>query len=286
MEELAARRKRVQIVYMIHTILYGAALGLALLKQYPPSFIIGGANMILYFLYVRGQVKGYSDAVARANVVHGLCEPLESARFTDRKGLTLESFEAMELLPIRAVKGSLLVREGFEGEGFGLTLRGWEMTLHYPVTFGGKTNYKFLSGTVLTAEGASAPWESDWLLLRREMLDRTAQAEFLSRRGYVRAECPLEGLDADFLAYGRAEGARIPRETAQRLLKCFQKAASLGAVHLSPKGAAVYLGNRFYTGRTKVRDLPTEEQLRRNHLPERDGVWELFRYWAAAGKTK
>jgi hypothetical protein len=35
---------------------------------------------------------------------------------------------------------------------------------------------------------------------------------------------------------------------------------------------------KVYTDRLKVRDLPTEEQLRRNPLPERDDVWDFFQY--------
>ena len=51
----------------------------------------------------------------------------------------------------------------------------------------------------------------------------------------------------------------------------------LAAVRLAPNQAAVYLENRFYTGRTKIRDLPNEKWLTHCPLPERDAAWDLFR---------
>lgn len=281
---LAGRRRRVQIWYVIHTLLYGAALALGLLEHQAAAFAVGGGNMLLYFLFLRGQVRGYSAAVAQANVLHGLCAPLKEAAYTGREGLDTARFQALGLLPIRDHEKSLLVREGFEGRGFGLTLKGWEVSFHYPVYTGSRTDYRFLNGCVLTAEGAAAAdRDGDWLLIRRGMVDEAAQAAFAGTVGSARCACPVEKLAEGFDIYSKT-GKELPRQWAERLNRCFQQAGSLGAVRIAPEYAAVYLGNRFYTGRTKVRDLPNEERLLHCPLPERDAVWELFRFWAAAGK--
>lgn len=283
-EALAQQRRRVQICYVIHTLLYGAALALGLLGHYTLAVAVGGGNMALYFLFLRGQVKGYSDAVSQARILHGLCAPLKEARYTGREGLDTEQFQALELLPIRNHAAGLLVREGFEGKGFALSLKGWEVSFHYPVYTGSRTDYKFLNGSILTTEGAAtADPDGDWLLIRRGMVDHAAQDAFTGAAGLARCACPLEKLAEAFDTYSK-NGEELPRRWAERLNKCFQQAGSLGAARITPGHAAVYLGNRFYTGRTKVRELPDAEQLKRNPLPERDAVWELFRFWSSAGK--
>lgn len=281
---LARRRRQVQIYYVVHTLFYVAALVLGLQEHYVLAVAVGGTNMVLYFIFLRRQVRNYSDAVSQARILHGLCGLLKEARYTGRKGLDLARFQTFELLPIRNHAGSLLVREGFEGTGFGLSLSGWEVSFHYPVSAGGRTDYKFLNGSILAAEGAAAPdLDGDWMLLRRGMVDQAAQAAFTAASGLAHCACPVEKLTEHFDIYSKT-GEELPRRWAERLSKCFQQAGSLGAVRIAPSHAAVYLGNRFYTGRVKVRELQDAERLRCSPLPERDAVWELFRFWSFAGK--
>lgn len=283
-EALAKQQKRVQVCYVIYTLIYVAALALGVRELLVPAVIIGGANMVVYFLFLRGQVKGYSSAVARTNILCGLCEPLKAAEYTGREGLNLTTFQSFALLPIRDHPSSLLVREGFAGEGFGLSLKGWEVSFHYPIYRSGRTDYKFLNGSILTAEGPTGPDEDgDWLLIRKGMVDAAAQNVFVEKNGFQACGCPIEDLSKNFDVYS-ITGGQMPRRWAERFNKLFKQAGSLGAVRASPRAAAVYLGNRFYTGRTKVRDLPSAEKLKHNPLPERDGVWEFFRFWSTAGE--
>lgn len=283
-EALAKRRRRVQICYVLHTLLYAVALLLGVTRHYVPAVAVGGGNMVLYFLFLRGQLRGYSDAVSQARILYGLCAPLKEARYTGRAGLDVARFQALGLLPIRGHEKSLLVREGFVGKGFGLELEGWEVSFHYPVHAAGRISYKFLSGSILMARGAAAPdREGDRLLIRHGMVDSSAQDKFARESGWTRCGCPIENLGKNFDIYSKT-GEELPRQWAERLNRCFQQAGSLGAVRIAPEYVAVYLGNRFYTGRTKVRDLPDLDLLKHSPLPERDAVWELFRFWAAAGR--
>ena len=285
-EDLAKRQKRVQVCYVAYTLIYVAALALGVRELLVPAVVIGGANMVGYFLFLRGQVKGYSHAVARANILCGLCRPLTEAEYTDREGLDWAAFQDLALLPIRDHPSSLLVREGFAGKGFGLSLKGWEVSFHYPVYGKGRTDYRFLSGSILTAEGPARPdGDGDWLLIRKGMVDAAAQDVFVEKSGFRACKCPVEALSKSFDVYSRT-GAPMPRGWADQFSRLFKQAGSLGAVRASPRAAAVYLGNRFYTGRTKVRELPGADKLERNPLPERDKVWEFFRFWSTAGKNR
>lgn len=283
-EQLEAQRKRVQVIATAHAAVYLAAVVLAVLRLYAPCVAVAGVNLLVFVFFVRRQIKGYSQAAARANVLCGLCAPLEEAQFTGRTGLSTQQFRDLAMLPLRNVDDSLLVRAAFSGQGFGLELWGCEMTLHYPVEGAKNTQYRFLSGTLLTAVPQSKAWEGDWLLLRRGLVDEEAQRAFLEERGYAPAGCPEGKLDERFQLYA-GDGAReMPRWLSRRLSRLVEKAERTGAVRLTAKKAAVYLENRFYTGRTKVRDLPDEEWLTHCPLPERDAVWELFQSLGAEEK--
>lgn len=281
-EQLEAQRRRAQGIGIAHAGVYLAAVVLVALRLYVPAAVAAGVNLLVFLFFVRGQIKGYSQAVARANVLCGLCAPLEEARFTGRAGLSAEQFRSLALLPIMEGDNSLLVRAAFSGRGFGLELGGCEMTLHYPAPGAKNTRYRFLSGTLLTAAPRSKTWAGDWLLLRRGLLDEAVQRAFLEERGYTPAVCPESRVSGRFQLYA-GDGAReMPRWLARRLSRTLEKAECLGAVRLTADRAAVYLENRFYTGGAKVRDLPDEAWLTHCPLPERDGVWELFESLGAA----
>ena len=170
------------------------------------------------------------------------------------------------------------MRAAFSGQGYGLDLEGCEFTLHYAAPGArDKNQYRFLSGTLLTAEPRTGAWPGDWLLLRRGLLDEAAQSTFLEERGYTPASCPDGKLNDRFQLYAGDGVQEVPQWLARRLSRAAEQSDRLGAVRLTGKQAAVYLENRFYTSRTKVRDLPNEKWLTHCPLPERDGMWELFR---------
>lgn len=281
-EALKARQKKAQLISILPIFLCALAAGLMIAKL--PAFGGGVAGMalVLYFTYVR-KVKGeYSDAVAETNIRFGLCEGLDRVKYTGRKGLTTESLDALAMLPIQE-KSSLLVRQGFSGESKGLTLKGWEMTFNFPEKGETKTRYQFLSGTILTAEGGGeTDPAADWLLLRTGLLSASVETDFVKEKGYRTCGCPEE-LGETFHVYTRGDLDQLPAHWAKRLEKLIAESPALGAFRLSPTRAAVYLRSRFYTEAVKPGFLPSEAQFRHNPLPERDGVWELFRYWGSAG---
>lgn len=281
-EQLEAQRKRVQIIAIAHAAVYLAAVVLAVLQLYGAAAAVAGINLVAFLFVVRGQIKGYGEAVARANVLCGLCAPLEEAQFTDRTGLDAAQFKALGLLPILEGDNGLLVRAAFSGQGFGLKLDGCEMTLHYAVQGTKSTQYRFLSGTLFTAAPCSGAWEGDWLLLRRGLLDEAVQRAFLEERGYTPADCSERMVNDRFLLYAGDGAQEMPRWLARRVGRVMDETDRLGAVRLTPDRAAVYLENRFYTGKTKVRDLPDEKWLVHCPLPERDAVWKLFQSLGAA----
>ena len=51
------------------------------------------------------------------------------------------------------------------------------------------------------------------------------------------------------------------------------------ALRLSPDTAAVYMDRRFYTGSKYPASMPTAQRLQGNTLPERDDLWQFFRWW-------
>lgn len=277
--ELEELRKRTQIICVVHGVIYALAIALAAVGQYAAGTALAAVNLLAYLLFLRRRIGAYSQAAARENILCGLCAPLEEARYDDRDGLSAEQFRALGLLPMREGDNSLLRRAAFSGQGFGLELEGCEITLHYAAApgAGNKNQYRFLSGTLLTAAPQSGAWEGDWLLLRRGLLEENAQRTFLEERGYAPADCPEGKLNDRFQLYAGDGAQEMPRWLVRRVGRLAEQADRLGAVRLTENRAAVYLENRFYTGRTKIRDLPNEKWLAHCPLPERDGVWELFR---------
>ena len=86
-QELAQLRRRVQIFYTAHTVLYAAALGLLVWRPARMAgLVLGVANMVFYFLWLRGQVKGYSNAVTAARTRLGVCAPLADPAPPGRQG--------------------------------------------------------------------------------------------------------------------------------------------------------------------------------------------------------
>lgn len=281
-QELEELRKRTHIIGGVHAVIYALAVALAAVGQYVPGAVLAGANLLVYVLFLRRRIGAYSEGAARENILCGLCAPLEEARYTGRTGPGAQQLRALGLLPMREGDNSLLTRAAFSGQGFGLELTGCEMTLHYAAPgAGGKVQYRFLSGTLLTAAPRSGTWTGDWLLLRRGLLDEAAQAAFLEEQGYTPAACSQEKLSGRFQIYAGDGAGELPRWLARRVERLAEQSKCLGAVRLTEKQAAIYLENRFYTGRTKVRDLPNEKWLLHCPLPERDGVWELFRSLSA-----
>lgn len=280
-QELAQLRRKVQVYYTAHTVLYAAALLLLIWKPTRMAgLVLGVANMAFYFLWLRGKVKGYSTAATQANIRLGICAPLTDAALTGRSGITAEDLDRWQFLPRRLGKGSsLLVQNGFTGKlDDGQTVSGTEVTLHYPYeTAGGKETFSFLNGTLLWTT-APAPEQGDWLLYHKGMLHELSQRAYLAQHGYFPVELGEDGLGETFECYSHTEGAQLPDYLARRLEKIAADSKTLGAVRICEQGSMLFFRNRFYTVTLKVRDLPEEKELEANLLPERDEVFGFFRW--------
>lgn len=277
-QELAQLRRKVQIFYTVHTVLYAAALGLLVWRPTRMvGLVLGVANMVFYFLWLRGQVKGYSNAVTAARTRLGVCAPLADAALTGKGALSGEEFDRWQILPRREGKGeSLLTQNGFAGTLDGRKVAGTEVTLHYPYKNAqGRQDFSFLNGTLLWCE---APAQGDWLLYHKGMLHELSQRAYLAQHGYFPVELGEDGLGETFECYSHTEGAQLPDYLARRLEKIAADSKTLGAVRICEQGSMLFFRNRFYTVTLKVRDLPEEKELEANLLPERDEVFGFFRW--------
>lgn len=287
-EKLAGLRRTVRGIYLAHMLVYVLVLVLLAAKVQIPAVVLGVVNMLISLLYVRRRAVAYSDQATRLNIRLGLCAPLEDAACTGKDGMSQQDFTALQMLPTGSSKGDgLMCHNGFAGRGFGMELRGFEATMAYPYQGNAKrTLYRYLNGSVLTADGLPQGHQrGDWLLLRRGLLVDEAQRTFVQRCGYYSLTDPdaAEGaLENDFYIYTHTPDAELPQHLRRRLAQLVQAAPDAAAVRLTPQGAAVYLQDQFYTVTIPLHYLPEPKQIAANPLPQRDAVWELFRYWAKA----
>lgn len=277
--QLKEQRHRTQMIGLVHIAVYVIAIVLMVLRMQGPAMVLGIGNVMLYILLVRRLLTRYSQAVTNANLQCGLCKPLEEAWCTDGFGMTEAEFEDLKMLPLRRGKGSsLMTHNGFAGQMDDLSVKGFEATFHYPyVTEQGKTSYRFLNGTLLVSRGEKKEG-AEWLLLHKSLLEKDAEQLFLEQNGYRNAAFSAGGLE-DFLLCTTQETAEVPEALCQHLELLARGAKSLGAVRLGSDVCAVFLVNRFYTRRVKVRELPEATALCANPLPERDAVLALMRWW-------
>ena len=277
LQELAAKRDRLQKISMGYFAMIVLVILLLFIGPGLAGMILGVALLAFYFVWLRRQTQEYSDTANRARILNGLCAPLKDPVFLGSTGLTVRELEDMAMLPVQADDHGLLIRQGFEGKKDAGTCRGWEVTFHYQL--GAKrTSYAFLSGTLMTKafdrEIAGMP---EWVAVRRELVDEGILAGFLREKGYTLVN-PENADWKNRMVLGLRNGKAVPEKILPRVAGFFSGLERVGAVHCTEKEAAVFLDHRFYTDKLKVRDLPTEEQLRTNPLPERDEVWDFFQF--------
>lgn len=276
---LEAKRRRLQLIGMGCFVGLGLALGLWMYGRVMPALALWAALLVFYFAWLRRQMRGYSDDIARINVLNGLCAPMADARFLGDGGMMLQDFVQTTMLPAREAPSSLLLRQGFEARLDGMTLRGWEITFHYKKPTDKKNDFEFVSGSVLTARfDAPIDTDEDWVLTHKQVIAARVMTEHMSKHGYRPANCEIKALREAFTIGGR-DGRAFPTEWAKALVALRERAGRLAAVRLSKEGVSVYLDRRFYTNKTRIRDLPTPAQLTANPLPERDAILALFRDW-------
>lgn len=276
---IAARQKRLQMVGLGCLMVFGLLLGLFMYGRYEIALPICGVMLVFYFAVLRRGLRDYSDEISKTNILRGLAAPLEDAEYLGSCGMTAREFADCAMLPMRDIDDAILLRQGFQGRTDGGLLRGFEMTFHYHKQSEKRNDFDFVSGTFLS-ERFDCPINGaeDWLLVHRNMIDPKVLSNHLTQRGYKSAKCEIKALREAFIIASRGEGA-FPTELAKRILALREKAPRLGMLRLCGEGCMVFLDRRFYTDKTKVRDLPTEAQLLTNPLPERDAIIALFRDW-------
>ena len=121
---LAAKRSRLQKISIGAFAGLAAAVALLVFGQRLPALALGAAVLVFYFAWLRRQIVGYSDDIARASVLNGLAAPLRDPVFLDRQGMTVEELDALAMLPVRREGDALMLRQGFEGRRGGGVCRG------------------------------------------------------------------------------------------------------------------------------------------------------------------
>lgn len=279
LQELDSLRKRNRMMLLGWAVVFlAAAAVIFVMKQTGIGLLICFLNLIFYMFYIRREMVRYSDEVALGTIRHGLCRSLQNVECRRKNGFSREQFESWKMLPVYDGKKSFMSRNTFSGESNGKKLSGSEITFHYPVIgTGGRTEFRFLSGVFLTAEG-SCEHTGDWLFLRKGLLEEEAGKEFLKTNGYNRCSC-LEELEKDFHVYCTDGNAVLPEDVAERIETLRKKSRNPGAVRLTDNGAAVYLDRCFFAGGGYPKTDPTKELLEMNYFLERDEIWRLFRFW-------
>ena len=229
-------------------------------------------NIALYFLLGRKLITAHENALNEASIRYGLCAGMKKAVFTGSEGLSAEEFASRKMLPFDPASGKLLVRQGFQCRKDKMTVRGWEITFHYPDLSAGKNKYEFMSGSLFTCTGDDGGKLPDLLLLRKNMLTGQAEQDLISRYHQL----PFSEEENGFCLY--AGGEEEPDASlAAGYQELIRAVPALGAVRTDDQSVCIYLNNRFYTEKVRPGFIPSETQLKRNPLPELDAVLAFFR---------
>lgn len=255
---------------------FAVALLLLLRGQIPYGVLLLAVSVVL-LLMARQLGRQYARNAAAANLCFGLARDLEGFAYRASGGMDEAAFRAWSLLPLADGDRRLLCRNTFSGRRDGLDLAGSEVTFHYKADAGGTAGYRFLSGTLLTAETGDRPGGDGWLLLNGDLAEEPELRRFLEEAGWR----PAAALNGRRLF---ARGEQTPGEDLLSRLSGLPE--SVTALRLASGGAAAYLDRRFYTGARYPSARPTPERLRENTLPERDPVWDLFGWWLSPDRPR
>ncbi len=275
LENLASMRRRLQIINIGIAVILLLSVVMIFTGIRMPGLIMGIAGMIAYFGWSKWQSRKYSNEVSKANIIYGLCAPFEDPVYLGRKGITEVDLEKMAMLPVQPGRSNMLVFQGFEGKKEGAVCRGWETAFRYQKSEK-RTDVAFLTGTLITwTFPVPVPEAPEWLALQKNLVHGPVMEAFLSKNGYCPVPAGDSSFEKDYLLAAR-NGSAIPEQMIARIAAFCGKVKQVGAVHASADNAAVFLDHRFYTDKTKIHDLPQENQLRQNPLPERDDLLALF----------
>ena len=229
-------------------------------------------NIALYFLLGRKLTTAHENALNEGSIRFGLCAGMKKTEFTGSEGLSAESFSSRKMLPFDPASGKLLVRQGFRCRKDKMSFKGWEITFHYPDLSAGKNKYEFMSGSLFSCTEDDSGKLPDLLLLKKNMLTGQAEQDLISRYHQL----PFSDEECGFRLYAGGEEEPDASLTAG-YLELIRAVPALGAVRTDDQGVWIYLNNRFYTEKVRPGFIPSETQLKRNPLPERDAMLVFFR---------
>jgi len=276
-EHLREIQKKLKTIGLIYFAVLILGVGLTIFRQQIPGAVITGAALLFYFFWLRKQYRGYSDEVAKASILNGLISGLKNPAYLGQEGLTGKELKEMAIFPVHLNNHPLLLRQGFEGEKEGMVIRGWESTSHYARS-PKRTDFAFLSGTLMTVSFDQPLAEHpDWVAIKRDLLASGVLEAFFREEGYHEIQTENNQFDQRFAVGVKDEGV-YPERMIPRIAGITARLENISAIRCSSEWAAVYMDRCFYTVDVKAGDLPTEEQLKKNLLPERDDLWELFAF--------
>ncbi len=267
-EQLGRANRNNRIMAVVGAVFCVIAVLMLVRNQMMISAIMAAA-CIATFLLAREMNRSYVQQATEANLRYGLGGSLDRFSYKPTGGISEKEFQALELLPLAQGRGRLLSRNWFSGEKDGLTLSGSEITFHFKAETGGTAGYHFLSGSLLQAKGPRRAGDEDFLFLREELCQYPEVKEYLEEI-YIQPPRVLEG----WRCFTKDQ---LPQDWLLEKLKGVPETVT--ALRLSPDTAAVYMDRRFYTGSKYPASMPTAQRLQGNTLPERDDLWQFFRWW-------
>lgn len=268
-EQLGRANRNNRVLAVVGAVFCVVAMLMLLRGQIPVAAAMAAA-CIATFILAREMNRSYVQQATRANLEYGLCSGMENFTYAPRGGWTEEEFRKLEILPLATGKDRIMARNSFWGEKEGLTFSGSEITFHFDAEQGGTAGFHFLSGTLLTAQGKTAVGQGTLILLNQAFLEFGEVRRYLEEH-YTPMPCGL----ANFQLYSKT-GEPLEEGMLHHLKKLPDTVTVLS---LTPDRAVAYLDRRFYTGAKYPAVRPTAQRLQENTLPERDEVWELFRWW-------
>lgn len=272
MQAISAEFQKIKTIRTVQLGMSIAAVVLAAIGiTRPVGFCIGILTVCVYLFWGRRVMRQYCEKVLEVNICQGLGSGMEHPRTTGSGSMTEDFFDDLQMFPRHSSKGeNILSRNGFSFGYKGREVCGSEVTWHYGVGED-KRSFHFISGTMLWCDGG----EGDWLLLRREWLHPKAMNAFLDASGYHEVVA-REELEADYLLFSHDADAQPTPELERSILKLLKKVSNLAGLRLSSQGNALFLLNRFYAGKVSANALPTERELTRNPLEERDDLLKIL----------
>ena len=130
-----------------------------------------------------------------------------------------------------------------------MTLKGWEITFHYPDDTGKKRQNRFMSGSLLSAAcNCAVDVKDDLLILRKDLFPEETVKDFTLSSSFHIIAALGKTID-NIEAYVKNEAADDDRKISE-VLDILNETKAISAVRVAGQQAAVFLEGRFDTEKT------------------------------------